>query len=105
MEDQLRFELIIKEVSVKNARLQLYGPLSPISSDGWDSVGSLSLYGNMVDHPSEEVTSQSSTEVESLTQIASIFRSAKDLTHVQYTMCLPDPRRIMSSYYADRLTG
>ena len=35
MEDQLRFELVTKEASVRNARLQLDGPLSPISSDGW----------------------------------------------------------------------
>ena len=34
IEDQLWFELITKEVNVRNARLQLYGPLSPISFDG-----------------------------------------------------------------------
>lgn len=49
MEDQLRFESIMKEINVKSAQLQLYRPLSSVSSVGWDSVGSSSILGYMED--------------------------------------------------------
>ena len=55
----------MKEVNVRNARLQLHGPLSLISFDRWDSVGSSSILENMVDRPSEEATSQSFDAVDS----------------------------------------
>ena len=57
MEDQTRFELIMEEIKVINARLQLNGPLSPVSSYGWNGVGSSSSLGDMVDRPPKDVTS------------------------------------------------
>ena len=56
----------------------LYGPLCLISSDGWDSVGSLSISRNMANRSSEEATSQSSDAVENFAQIAYIFWSVED---------------------------
>ena len=82
MEDQLRFELIMKEVSVKNTRIQLYGPLSSISSDGWDGVGSSNSSENMTDRPSNEATSQSSNMAENLSHIASAFQSIEDVARI-----------------------
>ena len=66
IEDQLQFELIIKEVSIRNARLQLYQLLSLVSSDGWDDAGSTSSFGDMSDQPFEKGTSQSSNTTESI---------------------------------------
>ena len=92
MEDQLRFKLIMKEVSVKNTRLQLYGPLSAVSSDGWDGVGSSNSSGNMTDQPSNEVTSQSSKVAENFSHIASAFQYVEDLAHIRPTLRLPGPQ-------------
>ena len=91
MKDQLRFHLTMKEVHAKNERLQLYGPLSPISSNGWDSVGSSSISRYMMDRPSKEATSQSFDTVENFTHIASVFRSAKNLARIRPSLHLPDP--------------
>ena len=79
MENQLRFELIMKEVNVKNTQLQLYGLLYLVSSEGWDNVGSSNSSGNMTDQPFEEATSQSSNMAENFAHIASVFQSAEDL--------------------------
>ena len=57
MEDQVQFEQIIAEIKVIDARLQLYGPLSPVSFDGWDDVGSSNSLGSMADRPFEQATS------------------------------------------------
>ena len=68
MKDQLWFELIMEEMKVINARLQLYGPLSPVSSNGWDGVGSSSSSVGMADWPFEESTSKSSNIAKSFVQ-------------------------------------
>ena len=40
MKDQIGFELLMEGMRDIHGRLQIYDPLSPISSDEWDCVSS-----------------------------------------------------------------
>lgn len=93
MEDQIGFELVMERMKVINDWLQLYGPLSPPSSDGWDGVGSSSSSGGITDRLSEEATLQSLDVMESMTQVASIFQFAEDLAQIQPSLNLPKDLR------------
>ena len=61
----------------------------------------------MTDRPSKEATSQSSNVAKNFAHIASVFRSAEALAHIQPTLRLPDPQEdyeLLPYGLSDRVT-
>ena len=93
---------------VVNDRLKLYGPLSPPSSNEWDSVGSSNFSKVMANWPFGEALSQSSNVAQKVAQIAYVFQSSEELSQLRPSFWLPsgsEDYELVACDSSDWLTG
>ena len=97
----------MRMTKVINDQLQLYDPLSPLSSNGWDSVGSSNSSKFIRNRLSKEATSQSSDTIDGVGQIISTFQSTKDLDHIHPSLHLcgsSKDYKLLACSFSDRVT-